>query len=391
MDSGLVSRRRFLGASTVGGAALAMGLKVGPAFGQSSDAVRFGIIGTGGRARWLLDLIKGRKDMHIAALCDINPDAIGPAMELIEGHKPKTYTDFRKMLDEQKLDGVWVTTRPGQHAEVAIPVLEAGFNVFCEKPLETTVEKVDRLTQAARKAKGVCQIGLQRRYKPGYIEAVRKIQEGAVGAIRFIEGHWKWVWPVGGWLADIEASGGELVEQAVHHMDIIAWIMKQQHPLRAVSMAGIMRDNPDKSVVEDHSSTIFEFPGGVKFQYTHLFYVSTPKFCGELLRVYGQTGGAELYREDYFARMHWKAYDAQGKESVFSEGSCDHGEASVKQLVDFGRCCRTGEKPACDIEVARLATLMGIMGRMAMFDPSANNFEPRVIEWKDLKSTTEPA
>jgi len=373
------------------GAALAMGLKARSAFAQADDAVRWGVIGTGHRARYLLGHIADRPDIRIAALCDLKPEAIEQTMKIVGSHRPNTYTDFRRMLDREKLDGVLVVTRPAQHAEVAVPVLEAGFNVFCEKPLETTVEKVDRFVKAARKAKGICQIGMQRRYKPGYIEAIGKIHQGAVGKIRFLQAHWKWTWKLGGgWVTDVAMSGGELVEQAVHHMDVALWLMKQQQPLRVVSMGGVMRDNPNHSVVEDHSSTTFEFPGGVKFQYTHLFHVGTSKFTGELIRVYGETGGAQLKRDGYFNTVgQWIAYDAKGKETILSKGSCDHVEGVVRELLGFARCCRTGERPACDIEVARQAALMGIMGRMAMFDPSKGRFDPRVITWKDLGTTTD--
>jgi len=391
MNSGHLSRRQFLGTSAVGGAALAMGLKAAPAFAQNSDAVRFGVIGTGGRARYLLQRIADRPDIRIAALCDLKREAIDKTMEIVASHKPNTYLDFRQMLDREKLDGVLVVTRPHQHAEVSVPVLEAGYNVFCEKPLDTTVESVDQFTQAARKAKGICQIGMQRRYKTGYVEAIDKIHRGAIGNIRFIEGYWKWTWKLGeGWVSDVEQSGGELVEQAVHHMDVAAWLMKQQQPVRAVSIGGVMRQT--ESVVEDHSATTFEFPNGVKFQYTHLFHLGTPKFSGELLRAYGETGGAELRRDGYFGTVgQWKAYDGEGNETVLSEGNCDHEEGTLQELISFARHCRTGEKPACNIEVARLAALMGIMGRTAMFDRSAWKFNPRVIEWKDLGTTTDPA
>jgi predicted dehydrogenase len=239
-------------------------------------------------------------------------------------------------------------------------------------------------------------IGLQRRYKPGYIEAIEKIHRGAVGNVRFIEAYFKWTWDLSAdfWLTRLEMAGGQLVEHAVHHMDVISWIMKGQHPERAVSIGGVMRPNKHKSVVEDHSATCFEFANGTKFQYTNLFHVSTPAFCGELIRVYGQTAGAEIYKRDYFAAGHkWKAYDEQSKETILSNGATETSEGAVHELLAFADHCRKGPNqplPASNIETARIATFMGMMGRMAMFNTKTWKWNERVIEWKDLGTTTDP-
>jgi hypothetical protein len=156
-------------------------------------------------------------------------------------------------------------------------------------------------------------------------------------------------------------------------------------------MGGILRANPKGSLTEDHSFTVFEFPGGIHFQYSHLFGAGTKRFCGEMLRVHGEKTGAEINRLDYGRVGSWKLYDDDGKESSLTDKTCEHAEGTTNELAAFAAHCRKGVKelPASNIETARVATLMCMMGRAAMFNPSTGRFDERVIEWKDLGTTTD--
>ncbi len=83
-------------------------------------------------------------------------------------------------------------TEPNAHAKVVVPVLEAGYNCFGEKPMDITVEAIDAVTAAARKAKGFYQIGTQRRSHPTYQAMMKFIQDGLMGAPSFLQGGWHW-------------------------------------------------------------------------------------------------------------------------------------------------------------------------------------------------------
>ncbi len=395
MKAGDFSRRQFLGTSSFGGAAVMLGLSSTAALGKDDEVV-LGAIGTGGRCRYLLERAVKQPGIRFGAICDLKQPAMDAAMKVLEEQsiKPKQYTDFRQMIEKEKLDGIVIGTEVGNHAKVAVPCLEAGKNIFCEKPVDADVARVDAFVKAARASKGFTQIGFQRRYKPGYIEAIEKIHNGAVGKINYLQGHWKWQrFPGGGWPSNFEMSGGELVEQAGHHMDAMTWIMKEQAPLRCVGMGGILRPNPAGSLTEDHSFTVFEFAGGIHFQYSHLFGAGTKRFCGEMLRVHGEKAGAEIFRLDYGRVGSWKLYDDEGRESAMTEKTCEHTEGTTNEMASFAALCRKGTKetPASNIETARIATFMCIMGRMAMCASATAKFDERVVEWKDLGSTTDQA
>ena len=220
----------------------------------------------------------------MAAVCDLREDRVEQAAMICEQYEPavRKYTEFQLLLEKEKLDGCIVATEVANHAKCVIPVLESGIHCFSEKPMDTTVEKVDAIVKAAREAKGIYQVGFQRRYAPGIQQAVQFIHDGKAGDIRMLQGMWQWTWAVGGWVGDVDMSGGELVEQACHHMDVMNWVMKGQHPISCYAVGAATRPlrNGPEHVSEDYSAVVFEYPDDVGFSYTHVFYCP-PEFTGE--------------------------------------------------------------------------------------------------------------
>jgi predicted dehydrogenase len=385
------NRREFLRKSAVGASAFAMGVGARPGRAASpNEKAEIGIIGVGGRGSHLLRRVSRQENVHIRAICDLVPKKVDAAKEFkeIEGMKPMGYTNFREMLDKEKLDGVIVATEVGNHAKVVVPVLEAGFNVFSEKPIDTTVERVDAVVKAARKAKGILQVGFQRRYNVGYVEAIKRVHQGDLGPVLFLQGAWQWTWAVGpgGWVVDMDLGGGELVEQAGHHMDVMSWVMKNQAPLECVAMAGRLvpspQDKPTSS--EDHSAIAFRFPGDVIFSYTHLFYCPEP-FQLEKMWVYGKGWGVDLVKSELYQGGESKPI-AEGSGTDWDKGTDNELEAFVKN-VGSGKPV----KPISNVETARVATLMALMGRQAFRDVKSGKYESNVVRWKDLGTTTDPA
>jgi predicted dehydrogenase len=378
-----LSRRRFLKQSAIGASALAVGMVGRARAGESKkDEVVLGFIGVGGRGTTLLRKVVAIEGVRVGAVCDLRSERVATAQRVAEKFKPKGYENFREMIEKEKLDGVIVATEVANHAKVVVPVLEAGLNCFSEKPMDATVENVDKIVRAARKAKGIYQIGFQRRYSENFIKAMEKIHSGDLGKVTFLAGDWQFASGVGGWVINVEMSGGKLVEQACHHMDVMSWVMKNEHPLECVGMGAItvQPKNPPRLTAEDHSSVVFRFPGDVVCTYTHTSY--TPqKFCGEKLWVYGEKWGIDLSKGEL--------YTPDNQVVKVSEPS-DFYVGTNEQLESFADNIRNGakEKPRSNVETARVSTLMAIMGHAAFHNLATNKFEPRVIKWEDLGSTT---
>lgn len=382
-----LSRREFLQKTALGASALVLGAATRVGAESASEEVALGFIGVGGRGTHLLRKLVALPGVRVAAVCDLIEYRVRQAEKVAEKFKPKGYLDFRQMLDKENLDAVVVATEVGNHAKCVIPVLEAGFHCFSEKPMDCSVEKVDAIVKAARKAKGIYQVGFQRRYNPGFVTAMEKIHGGAIGKVTFMQGQWHWEWAVGGWVLDVNMSGGELVEQACHHMDVMAWAMKGQHPETCVAMGAITvpHDNPPVPCSEDKSAVTFVFPDGAVYSYTHLFYLP-PHFRAEKLWVFGEKGGVDLPAGMLYTRD-------EKEEKVGEPSGTDWDKGTDEELVGFLEAVRKNDKKLVksNQETGRTATLTSLMGRMAMYNRGTNKFEPRIMKWQDLGSTTEPS
>ncbi len=397
MNSDL-SRRDFVKKTAFGASAAALGARSVARGFPANEKVQLGWIGIGGRQKGLMsDMIKHcSADARTVAVCDLIPERVEEGKKRAEPDKPKGYTNMHKMMDSEKLDGILIVTQPCAHAEVVVPVLERGFHCFAEKPMDTTVEKVDAIVKAARKAKGVIyQIGTQRRYSPPHIKALEIINSGKLGKVMFMQGAWHWSWRPGA--RKVARDGGFMVEQASHHTDVMAWAMGDTPPATCVSSARTEVDAPEGPNVinEQQSATAWTWPGGEIFSYTHLCYLAR-RFQDEKLWVHCEKAGVEishgvLHKVDLDWRNPTKPIE-EFEERFAEDVKGDWGKGTKQELQEFVRNLKSGAKlPVnANVETGRVSTLMCIMGRMAMVNEARNAFEPRVVRWKDIGSTTDP-
>src|SRR5689334_16450020 len=173
----IVDRRIFL----FGSAAAA-------AWGQTSQQqVGTGLIGVGNRGSYLLQGVLAQPTAKVMALCDIKPDRLDKAASAAARDNPATYSDWRKILDRKDVDAVFIATPPDLHSEMAVAALQAGKNVYCEKPIGVTPAQVKAVVQAARASKKVFVPGQQLRSIAEYIEAIGKIREGVIGDVIMVK------------------------------------------------------------------------------------------------------------------------------------------------------------------------------------------------------------
>ena len=382
-----LSRRQFIGTSAMAASAVALGTSRVARGDGANEKVQLGWIGCGGRSSHLMELmLKNVPDARVVAVCDLIPERMAKAKAFWKRDNPNGYLDFRKMFEKEKLDGVMAVVQICKHAEVAIPVLEAGYHTFGEKPLDKDVQAVDALTVAARKAwkdKGkFFQIGTQRRYHPTYLSCMKEIHGGLIGKVTFMQGGWHWDWDVSG--VPTDCDDGRFIEQASHHMDVMAWAKKDTHPVTCVAMANSQAGKPP-TYSETHSSTTFQWADGSLLSYTHLF--SLPKkYVSEILTVFGEKGAVDLNGGTYNG--------CDGKDKRLGEASGEFWDrGSAEELADFVASIKTGGKrlPNANVETGRTCSLMCIIARMAMVNAKKNAYEPSVVRWKDLASTTDPA
>lgn len=175
-----MERRNFL--KTAAGAAYYVPAR---AFG-ANDRIRIGFIGLGGRARWLIEH-EEFPGAEIAALADCDVQRCYEAAKIKpSGEWWSKHGDYRRMLEKEKLDVVFVETTTHARVLICIHALQAGLDVYAEKPLTLTVAEGRALAHAVRRYNRVLQTGTQQRSIPVNVFASKLVREGAIGKVHTV-------------------------------------------------------------------------------------------------------------------------------------------------------------------------------------------------------------
>jgi predicted dehydrogenase len=231
----------------------------------ANDRLNVGIIGVANRGRANLNELLKLKNVHIAAMCDVDQKNLADATE--DCPDASQHTDFRKMLEaEKKLDAVLIATADHTHAPATMMALKMGRHVYCEKPLAHNVFEARRVTEEATNRKLVSQMGTQIHAGENYRRVVELIQSGAIGPVRevhvMVEKDWgatgpkptgsfppvpaglnydAWLGPAQEWPYSPEwlpanwrrwwnFGNGTLGDMGCHYMDLPFWALGLKHP-----------------------------------------------------------------------------------------------------------------------------------------------------------------
>jgi len=202
-------------------------------------------------------------------------------MEIVGDHKPGTYTYHKDMLERQDLDAILVETPPHLHREQVIDSLRAGKACSVAKPLALTVNEMNHIEETVQETGGVLHVDQQLRYRPQYQKAMPRIHAGEIGKVGFIRaqryGNWNGQITIGeyqvrkAWLYRVEQSGDTMVENQVHNLDIVNWVMND-HPILCSGLGGQnMIDWPGNELLDNYSVT-FEYPGNRYAAFSKISY-----------------------------------------------------------------------------------------------------------------------
>ncbi|MBQ1503814.1 MAG: Gfo/Idh/MocA family oxidoreductase [Oscillospiraceae bacterium] len=231
--------------------------------------IKVAIIGTGNICPSHIKAYKTFPERcRIAALVDIYPEKAQARVDEF-GLDAKVYSDYKEMLEVEKPDLVSICLPPYLHASVAIDAMEAGANVVCEKPMASSLAECDRMIEAEKRTgKMLCCIA-QNRYRDDHMGLKKILDSGLLGRIVHanVESIW-WrghsyydLWWRGTWEKE---GGGCTLNHAVHHIDLLLWMMGMPKRVTAV----LSNASHDNSEVEDVSVAILEYPGGAIAQLT---------------------------------------------------------------------------------------------------------------------------
>ncbi len=276
-----LNRRRFLQQFTIAAAGTALvGCRTPHRRLSANDKLNIGFIGTAGQAGFS---IANLKDQNIVALCDVDSTKLAAASQKFPG--AKTYSDFRRLIDQKGIDAIVVATPDHTHAVATAAVLRSGRDVYCEKPLTHTVSEARFITELARKQKAVTQIGTQIHADRNYRRVVELVQSGAIGPVREVhvwvnssyggrdlpqehppvpkDLNWDlWLGPITpmpyhpdfapfAWRNWWHFGGGSLADFGCHYMDLPFWALGLKYPTSIEPLDGppVHRDSTPKWLI----------------------------------------------------------------------------------------------------------------------------------------------
>src|SRR6516165_6392178 len=176
MEKQSESRRSFLKASAATLAASASVL-------GANDRVQMAVIGTGTRGTQVHGAFLKHKDAAFTAACDVARDRLDQFLKVNPDEKMDAYGDYRRVLERKDIDAVLITTPDHWHSPIMVAAVEAGKDVYVEKPVSNTIAAALKMVEAARTHKQVVQVGLQQRSWDHFQECAKIIQDGYIGKV----------------------------------------------------------------------------------------------------------------------------------------------------------------------------------------------------------------
>jgi len=388
-----IDRRDFLTA----GAAVASTLALqGALYAADSQTMNVGVIGCGGRGMGAVrNILDADKNVQIVGLCDLFEDKVKQELGKLKKGKRSDqivadegtcfhgFDGYKKLLQVQDLNYLIIATPPGfrpYHLEAAI---EAGKNIFTEKPVAVDVAGIRKCLELVKKSKDKnlkIAAGTQRRHQAGYLATMKQVHTGLIGDIVSARVYWNGTTPwdhprpkgmsdahyqLYNWYHFLWLCGDHIVEQHVHNLDVANWALKG-HPIKATGMGGRSNrrvgDPKDAGHIFDHFAVEYEYPNNVIVQ-SYCRQIEgcanavDEHFVGTKGRVYTNNNGTYLLN---------------GKELA----PADRIDPYVQEHNDLINAIRD-DKPINELENVIYSTFTAILGRMSTYSGKA-------LKWDDV-------
>jgi predicted dehydrogenase len=406
-----IPRRTILEAGALGAVALAF--EGVPAHGQAGPRVTVGVIGAGGMGGNHLRLLAARRDVDVAYVCDVDRDRLAAAASVVEkgsGKAPEGAKDLRRVLDDRRVDAVWIATPDHWHAPAAILALDAGKHVYVEKPCCHNIREGRLMADAVARSGKHLQVGTQSRSTAVVRDAIDRVRGGAIGAV-LVAKAWNsqrrrsigktgpsspppqldfdlWLGPApavpyrsnllpGIWRWWYDFGCGDIGNDGVHDIDVARWgLGVETHPSRVACLGGKSFFDDDQQF-PDTQYAVFEYPDAagagrakqlifeqrIWSPYVQEGYENGAAFYGtEGLLVIGHSVG-------------WTLYGPGNKKRAERSGPAD----LAAHHQDFLDCVRgTSKEPSAGVlaghrsaALVHLANIGARVGRTLRFDPQA--------------------
>lgn len=180
-----LTRRGFLQTTAAASAWLVAPRLMGQVIG-ANDRLNLAVIGTGGQGTWHVRALTDRRErdnVQVIRVCDLYRRRLNNAIGIIGGGEGSGTMEYREVLDDPDVDAVVIATPDHWHTKIAIEAMDAGKDVYCEKPLSLTVEQAIECRDAVRRTGRVLQVGPQRTSEDRFWKARDAIADGRIGPV----------------------------------------------------------------------------------------------------------------------------------------------------------------------------------------------------------------
>lgn len=398
-----MDRRTFLQATAAAGVALSA--NVGAA-AQPPRTLRAGLIGCGWYGMVSLRHLIALEGAEVVALCDVDSNHLRASADEVEKRtkrRPQTFGDFRDMLRPKNLDIVLVATPDHWHALTALAAMEAGADVYVEKPICHTYLEGRAMLQTARKLNRVVQVNTQRRSTPHFASAREFVRAGNLGRVGVARAfcyyamrgndnpknedppkHLNfdlWTGPAPllpynrlfhprTWRKFNEFSNGILGDMGVHMLDAVRWTLGLRYPRRISSTGGTFVVRGGRPNISDTQTVTYDYPEQTVI-WEHRAY-GRPDREGEGWGIdfHGERGTLALNLDWWEFRPHGKGKPVREearREKVEDERieRAVVAPAGRAHMRDFLECVRKRGRPIADIEEGHISTALCVLGNVS--------------------------
>jgi predicted dehydrogenase len=391
-----MDRREFVRGAT--GAAVGMTAASWSRVLGANDRINLALVGCGGRGEYVMKNCLLDPAVEVVALCDVWDERVAERKAVVPG--AEGYADHRALLDRSDVDAVIVATPDHWHTDITIDAMEAGKDVFVEKPMTFRREEGPRIVEAVERTGRICQVGTQQRSGEFWMKARDEyVQPGRLGRIHMVRTCWHSTWwdPEGmqpprmekpadldweRWLGQVswrewnpyqyfnyraflDFGGGKITDLFTHWIDAVHMIMGVDNPVSFTSAGGVFQYSDGRDA-PDNIHLLVEYPDDFVVTFESTCLPGTPPWG---ITFYGTEGTLFINRESFEVRPNEEG--AEPLEVELSQRKLDQSHSA-----NFLECLRTRQQPNCTASMGHrsaqasiLATRAYTGGRTVRFDP----------------------
>ena len=438
------SRRKFIAQTSIASGLLLSGPSLLASNANrimgSNEKIRMGFIGIGNRGSQLLDLFMLQPDIEVSALCDIyepyllrdrskvDPRYIStipgqvPKMGEKFAKPPKIYRDYRKLLEDNDIDAVCIATPDHWHALITIHAIQAGKDVYVEKPLTATIHEGRKMVEVQAASKQVVAVGLNRRGNRVYRQLAKEIPFGKIGQLTVARAarisnmypngigklkpelppkdfNWDmWLGPrafrpyqyniapyMFRWWGDFSSQMGNW---GVHYMDAIRWMMGEVAPVAITAHGGKFVLDHDGDI-PDTMQVTYEFASGKIISFGiyegssgDIFPYGEIEIRGTKGNLYASERGYRIIPSKSGQFQKWdkpiNAEEFDNPDPYLSDGSSSDSTSGL--IRNFLDCIKTRQNPLCTLEEGHRSTSFAHLANIAIATKQR-------LEWDSVKET----